>query len=165
MCGQIKLDLHIMSKNPSNYITEYNQNIDVIYFHYEISEDIDIVINSILNIKAKPGIVLHAINDYDNLEQIVEKFNYVLVLSIDKVGVSGQVFIKKAEDLIEKLNNLKIRNNFELCVDGGITIENINKINCEKIVSASNILNSSNPKRKIMGLQTLSRYERNQFKN
>ena len=160
-----KLDLHIMSKNPSNYITEYNQNIDVIYFHYEISEDIDIVINSILNIKAKPGIVLHAINDYDNLEQIVEKFNYVLVLSIDKVGVSGQVFIKKAEDLIEKLNNLKIRNNFELCVDGGITIENINKINCEKIVSASNILNSSNPKRKIMGLQTLSRYERNQFKN
>ena len=61
--------------------------------------------------------------------------------------------------------SLSSSNNFELCVDGGITIENINKINCEKIVSASNILNSSNPKRKIMGLQTLSRYERNQFKN
>ena len=35
-----------------------------------------------------------------------------------------------------------------------------NKFNCEKIVSASNVLNSINPRRKIMSLQTLSRYEK-----
>ena len=124
----------------------------------------ELVIKKICELGAKPGIVLHAINNYETLEKFVYKFPHVLVLCIDKVGQSGQLFQKNSYKLIKLLNNLNFRNNFQLCVDGGINIDNILKFNCEKIVSASNILNSANPKRKIMSLQTLSRYEKKLFK-
>ena len=49
----------------------------------------------------------------------------------------------------------KIRNKFNLCVDGGLTQKNINKIDCEKIVSASNVFKNENPKKQITNLQKL----------
>ena len=155
-----KIDIHIMSKFPSKYINKSIKNINVIYFHSEIEDSIDDVIRQIKNIGAEPGIVLHAIYDYKNLNNVISKFQNVLVLSIDKIGVSGQYFYENSYTLIKRLNESNLRKNFQICVDGGVKIENINKFNCEKIVSASNVLNSINPRRKIMSLQTLSRYEK-----
>jgi len=67
--------------------------------------------------------------------------------------------------LINTVNRFRNKKNIKICVDGGVNIKNINLFNCEKIVSASDILNSNKPKRKIMSLQTLSRYEKKIIKN
>ena len=71
----------------------------------------------------------------------------VLILCIEKPGESGQAFLDTSNGLIKKINNLKIRNKFNLCVDGGLSQKNINKIECEKIVSASNVFKNKNPKK------------------
>ena len=55
---------------------------------------------------------------------------------------------------------MKIRNDFTVCVDGGVKSKIINKFISEKVVSGSEVLNNANPIRKIMSLQTLARYEK-----
>ncbi len=154
------VETHIMSKNPLELI---NQNIlnfsDIIYVHNEIQNK-DKVINLIKDNKKTPGIVLHSIYDYSDIESCLKGFEQILVLSIEKPGVSGQKFNEKSFKLIEKINSLKNRNRFSLCVDGGVKSNIINKFISEKVVSGSDVLSSNHPIRKIMMLQTVARYEK-----
>ena len=82
-----------------------------------------------------------------------------MILSIDKVGYSGQKFDDKAFDLIKRIDQVNDRKNFKLLVDGGVNSKLIKKINCEKIVSGAAVLKSKKPIIEIMKLQTISRYE------
>ena len=108
----------------------------------------------------KYGIVLHSIYDYPDIESCLKGFEQVLVLSIEKPGVSGQKFYEKSYKLIERINALRNRNRFSLCVDGGVKSNIINRFISEKVVSGSDVLNSNHPVRKIMMLQTVARYEK-----
>lgn len=155
-----KIETHIMSKNPINLINEkILTNSDIIYVHAEIKNREEVV-KKILDYKKIPGIVLHSIKRYENLENVIKNFQDILILSIEKPGLSGQKFIDSTYDLIEKLNSLKNRKNLNVCVDGGVKSNLINTFISEKVVSGSDVLNSENPIKKIMKLQTLSRYER-----
>ena len=156
-----QIHTHIMSKYPLNCLDDVIYNVsDIIYFHQEILDNKSRVIEQIRKKNKIPGLVLHSINDYNNLEDTVKDFTEVLVLSIKKCGVSGQSFEKKSYDLIDKLNNLSERKNFKICVDGGVKSNLISKFVSERVVSGSDVLNNENPKKQIMRLQTLSRYEK-----
>ena len=150
-----RIESHIMSKNPLNYIGELSEYSDVIYFHHEIEDEIDEVRTLIDSYKIKPGLVLHASNKYKNLENLINTYKEILVLCIEKPGESGQKFLDKSNALIEEINHLKTRDKFNLCVDGGLSQKNINNIECEKIVSASNVFKNKNPKKQIINLQKL----------
>ena len=155
-----EINTHIMSKNPLKLL---DGNIiifsDVIYVHHEI-ENKNEVIKKIRDKNKIPGLVLHSINHYENIEDIVGNFEEVLVLSINKPGESAQKFENKSYELIKKVNSIKKRKSFVLCVDGGVKSDIINNFVSEKVVSGSDVLNSNNPIKKIMKLQTLSRYEK-----
>tara|TARA_Y100001958_G_C21229259_1_gene554823 strand:- start:585 stop:1649 length:1065 start_codon:yes stop_codon:yes gene_type:complete len=154
------IETHIMSTDPLKLI---NKNIlyfsDIIYVHNEIKNK-DKVINIIKEKKKIPGIVLHSIFDYPDIESCLKGFEQILILSIEKPGISGQEFNEKSYKLIERINNLQNRNRFSLCVDGGVKSKIINKFISEKVVSGSDVLNSQHPIRKIMMLQTVARYEK-----
>ncbi len=150
-----RIESHIMSKNPLKYINKFKNYSDVIYFHYEIDEDRNEVKRLISNFKIKPGIVIHASEKYDNIEKLIKSFDEVLVLCIEKPGFSGQKYLIDSNKVIKEINSMNVRGNFNLCVDGGITQENISKIDCDKIVSASNVFKNINPKRQIINLQNL----------
>jgi len=156
-----QIHTHIMSKHPLNCLDEEIYKFsDIIYFHYESLDDKNKIIREIKNHKKVPGLVLHSVNKYENLDSIVEDFNEILVLSIKQCGVSGQNFEEKAFNLIDNLNSLSQRNKFKICVDGGVKSNLISKFSSEGVVSGSDVLNNKNPKRQIMRLQTLSRYEK-----
>jgi ribulose-phosphate 3-epimerase len=150
-----RIESHIMSKKPSKYIDKFATYSDVIYFHYEIDENKETVKELINNHKIKSGLVLHASNEYKNIISLVDSYKEILVLCIEKPGESGQEFIENSNNLIDKINNLKTRSKFNLCVDGGLSQKNIIKIDCEKIVSASNVFKNINPKKQIKNLQKL----------
>jgi ribulose-phosphate 3-epimerase len=150
-----RIESHIMSKKPSQYINYFSKNSDVIYFHYEIEEDIEKVRDLINSYNIEIGLVLHASKKYNDLENLIQSYKEVLILCIEKPGESGQAFLDTSNGLIKKINNLKIRNKFNLCVDGGLSQKNINKIECEKIVSASNVFKNKNPKKQITKLQKI----------
>ena len=156
-----QIHTHIMSKHPLSCLDDEIYNFsNIIYFHHESLDDKNKIINEIKNRKKIPGLVLHSINNYENLDQIVKDFSEILVLSIKECGVSGQKFEPKAFALIDKLNSLNQRKKFRVCVDGGVRSSLISKFSSERIVSGSDVLNNQNPKRQIMRLQTLSRYEK-----
>ena len=89
------------------------------------------------------------------MEKTIENFEEILILSINKPGVSGQKFNEESYNLINRINLLKIRNNLNVCVDGGVKSNLINKFTSEKVVSGSDVLNSENPVKKIMMLQNI----------
>tara|TARA_B100001057_G_scaffold495307_2_gene593990 strand:+ start:259 stop:1299 length:1041 start_codon:yes stop_codon:yes gene_type:complete len=150
-----RIESHIMSKKPLQYIDQFSKYSDVIYFHYEIEEEIKKVISLIKENNIETGLVLHASVKYDNLENITKSYKEVLILCIEKPGESGQEFLDTSTELINKINNLKSRDKFNLCVDGGLSQKNISKIECEKIVSASNVFKNANPKKQITYLQKI----------
>ena len=154
------IETHIMSKNPLPLINDNILNFsDIIYFHNEIENKKE-VLKKIEGKNKIPGIVLHSINEYTNLENLISQFKQILILSIEKPGFSGQEFNEKSYELIDKINSMKLRNKFTVCVDGGVKSKIINKFISEKVVSGSEVLNDPNPIRKIMSLQTLARYEK-----
>tara|TARA_E500000178_G_scaffold355842_1_gene430094 strand:+ start:2510 stop:3565 length:1056 start_codon:yes stop_codon:yes gene_type:complete len=154
------IETHIMSEDP---LTLIENNIidwsDIIYIHHEILNR-EAVIRKILEKNKTPGLVLHSINEYENLENVLKGFKEVLILSIKKPGYSGQEFNLDSLELIKRINSLKIRNELNICVDGGVKGNLLNKFISEKIVSGSEVLNNQNPIRKIMQLQTVARYEK-----
>ena len=150
-----RIESHIMSKTPIRYIEIFSKYSDVIYFHIEIDEKLEKVKNLIENYNIKPGLVLHASNFYQNVEDIVKSYKEILILCVEKPGESGQEFYEQSSDLIERVNNLRLRDQLNLCVDGGLSQKNISKIECEKIVSASNVFKNSNPKKQITNLQKI----------
>ena len=150
-----RIESHIMSKKPLQYIDQFSKYSDVIYFHYEIDEEIKKVSSLINENNIETGVVLHPSVKYDNLENITKSYKEVLILCIEKPGESGQEFLDTSTELINKINNLKNRDKFNLCVDGGLSQKNISKIECEKIVSASNVFKNANPKKQITYLQKI----------
>ena len=81
-----------------------------------------------------------------------------MILSIPEAGYSGQKFVKKSFDLINKINEIQKRKKINLFVDGGINMENIRNMNVENIVSGSDVLNNKDPREQIMRLKTFGRY-------
>jgi pentose-5-phosphate-3-epimerase len=81
------------------------------------------------------------------------------VLAIKNPGFSGQKFEMKALELISLINKHKYRSKISLNVDGGVNANNIFLLKSENIVSGSYVLNSKDPKKNIMILQTSSQYE------
>ena len=150
-----RIESHIMSKNPIKYIDKFKNYSDVIYFHYEIDDKPDLVKKLISNYKILPGIVIHASEKYNNLKELIKSYNEVLVLCIENPGISGQQYLVNSNKIINEINSMKIRGNFNLCVDGGLSQENISRIDCDKIVSASNVFKNINPKKQIINLQNL----------
>ena len=150
-----RIESHIMSKRPHKYLDKFLPFSDVIYFHYEIDEDLNKIVKYIQNKGVKPGLVLHASRKYNNLKKIIDDFSELLVLCIDKPGESGQKLLDSSYSIIDEINNMKNRQKYTLCVDGGLSQENISKIDCDKIVSASSVFQSINPKQQIISLQKL----------
>ncbi len=150
-----KIESHIMSLEPLKYIDEFSKYSDVIYFHNEINEDQKLIKDAILSKGIKPGIVIHASKNYTDIDKVIKNFSEILLLCIENPGTSGQKFIDKTLSILDEINNLKYRSKFLLCVDGGLSQSNIQQIDCDKIVSASNVFQSINPKKQIINLQKI----------
>ena len=156
-----EIHVHVMSKKPSAWIKQIANYADIIFIHYEIDENIDDVKKLIIDSGCKPGIVLHGIRNYvDELKKISESFKEIMVLCIEKAGYSGQKFFEGSYVLIEKLNKLKNRKNFNLHVDGGVNAGNIKTIKAQYVTSGSGVLNSLDPKNEIMILKTFGKYSK-----
>ena len=107
----------------------------------------------------KAGIALTMETRPEDVIGLLKKADYVLLLTIPNPGSSGQKFDTEGLERIKQINSLTFRNNFILCIDGGVNENIIGILDAENIVSGSSVLKNPDPKRQIMRLQTVSRYE------
>ena len=148
-----------MSINPIKWINQVKDYVNLIYVHLNSHN----IINSIKVISrnnCEPGIVVTPNDDLNLLEEYIESIRYIMVLAIPKPGFSGQEFDKRSIDIINKLNKHKYRNNFNLCVDGGVNRKTIKLLDVDSVVSGSYVLKGDNPVKNIMLLQTSADYEK-----
>ena len=153
------IECHIMSNNPKKWILEIIKNVDRIFIHCEINENIDELLTLIKENNCQSGLVIQNRDQLNVFEKYRHKIDSVLVLSIENPGYSGQPFKTDALETVSKINNYKFRDQISLVVDGGINNKNIPLIRSENVVSGSYVINSKNPIKNIMVLQTSSQYE------
>jgi pentose-5-phosphate-3-epimerase/putative flippase GtrA len=155
-----KIEVHIMSRNPSIWLDDLLPYVDVIYVHPTMDENLAEVIDKINFSKVEAGIALSVYEPLEIIDYYIEtkKIKHVLLLTIPQPGFSGQKFDASALPLLEKLNSHKNRSEFEICVDGGVNDSTVKYLNVESVVSGSYILGAPNPIKNIMHLQTSGEY-------
>ena len=155
-----KIEVHIMSKNPSVWLDDLLPYVDVIYVHPTMDENLSSVIDKINSNKVEVGIALSLYEPIEIIDSYIEynKIKHVLLLTIPRPGFSGQKFDVSALPILEKLNAHKNRSQFEICVDGGVNDSTVKYLNVESVVSGSYILSAPNPIKNIMHLQTSGEY-------
>ena len=155
-----KIEVHIMSKTPSIWLQDLLPYVDIIYIHAEIDEDIQAVFKTIENAGVKSGIAVGISDKLNSIFPYLDQIKHVLLLAIQKPGFSGQKFDMEILPWIEELNQHKNRQNFEICLDGGVNQTTVKYLNVESVVSGSFILSATNPIKNIMLLQTSGEYEK-----
>ncbi len=139
------IQVHIMSKYPSKWISEVKSYADKIFFHYEIEEDIESILKKNESLKKNFGLAVSVNTSFDDYKDIISLFDNMLFLTIKNPGYSGQQLLDKSYPIINRINDLTVNRKFELCVDGGVNYFNAKNIKSEEIVSGSFILNNKKP--------------------
>ena len=138
------IDVHLMVYNHKEYIEILkNYNISYITIHYEIENCID-YIKMIKENNIKVGISIKPMTKVNEIVALLPFVDLVLVMSVNP-GFSGQKFIKKTKDKVNRLKKEITRKclNTKISVDGGINKDVLKYVkNADILVSATYLLNN-----------------------
>lgn len=126
----LKLDVHLMIKNPQDYIDDFvSSGADSITVHIETVKKPIEVIKKIHSLGVLGGIVLNPETDADVLKEYLPYCDMVLIMSVHP-GFGGQKFIKSSLEKIKKARSMidALGKDIDLEVDGGINLDNIDKV-------------------------------------
>lgn len=148
---QVPLDVHLMVKDLKNYIDSYAIfNPSIITFHLEACKDEAEVLEIIQYIRKKDVKVGISIKPSTPIEKVIDFLPFihlVLVMTVEP-GKGGQKLIDSTIEKIKRIKEHIAKENLDcyIEVDGGINIENCNKVidaGAEIIVAGSAIINSN----------------------
>ncbi len=126
----LQFDVHLMIENPEKYAKEFvTEQTEYITVHFEACSNLDVVLECIRKLGVKVGLAINPNTDVDNITEYLNKIDLVLVMTVYP-GFGGQKIIIDALEKIALLKEIKLQQglNFEVEVDGGITLENINTV-------------------------------------
>lgn len=143
------LDVHLMIENPDRYIEAFaDAGADQLTVHQEACPHLHRTIQSIKQHDMMAGVAVNPATSLNTIEPILEYVDLVLLMSVNP-GFGGQSFI---ENTYQRLKDMSImRDNkqlgFLIEVDGGVGIENIEKITrsgADVLVAGSSVFKSKN---------------------
>ena len=148
-CTKLPLDVHLMIKNPDNYLEDFcNAGADIISVHFEEVVHLNRTINRIKELGAKAGVVINPSTPISSLKDIAEYIDLLLIMTVNP-GFGGQSFISNSERRISEAVELRksLKAKFLIEVDGGInnkTIKSVLKAGCDVFVAGSSIFHKDN---------------------
>lgn len=151
-------DIHLMVQHLDKYIKDFaSLNPEFITFHYEATNDIMKYIHLLHDKKIGIGLSVKPNTDISVIEPYLPFLDLVLVMSVEP-GKGGQKFMESSLEKIQKLKELRIKDNYHYLieVDGGIndaTISLVTKAGADIVVSGSYITNSENYEERIQKLK------------
>ena len=144
----LPLDVHLMIENPDLYIPEFaNAGADIIVVHAEATNHLHRTIQLIKSFGKKAGVSLNPATPLHFLDYILEELDLVLLMTVNP-GFGGQSFIDACLPKIHALRAMLDKRGLEaeLEVDGGVKIENIDRIShagADVFVAGSAVFGSS----------------------
>lgn len=148
--SNIPLDVHLMVKNAKEYIDMFiSCEPRTVSFHVEAvnnKEETMELINYIKQENCKVGLAINPETDIERVFEYLPFIHNVLVMSVHP-GKGGQELIVSTYEKIKTLKQYIGKNNLEneIEVDGGVTLENIEKIKqsgADIVVAGSCVINS-----------------------
>lgn len=144
------LDVHLMIDNPHSMLQYFIESgSDWLSVHVESSPHLNKIINSIRKNNRKAGLALNPATSLSSIDEIIEDVDFVLLMSVNP-GFEAQNFINSTLKKISRLKEIILKRNLkvEIEVDGGIGIDNIEKIidaGADLLVIGSNIFKTADP--------------------
>jgi len=145
----LPLDVHLMIENPDLYIPEFaNAGADIIVVHAEATNHLHRTVQLIKSFGKKAGVSLNPATSLHALDYILEELDLVLLMTVNP-GFGGQSFIEACLPKIHALRAMLDKRGLEaeLEVDGGVKIENIDRIShagADVFVAGSAVFGSTN---------------------
>jgi ribulose-phosphate 3-epimerase len=148
-CTRLPLDVHLMIKNPDNYLEDFrNAGADIISVHFEEVVHLNRTVNRIKELGAKAGVVINPSTPVSSLKDIAEYIDLLLIMTVNP-GFGGQSFISNSERRISEAVELRnsLNTKYLIEVDGGInnkTIKSVLKAGCDVFVAGSSVFHNDN---------------------
>ncbi len=145
----LEFDVHLMISPVHEYIDSYaNAGADIITIHPEATNNLEISINKIKELKKKVGVSLNPETKIDKIKKNLQNIDLVLIMSVNP-GFGGQKFMPEVLKKIEELKIIREKNklNFDIEIDGGINFENSKtaiQAGANILVSGTTIFKSNN---------------------
>ena len=127
---ELPLDVHLMIESPDQYIPDFAKaGADIIVVHAEAVRHLHRTIQLIKSFGKKVGVSLNPATSLSALDIILPELDLVLLMTVNP-GFGGQSFIEsslpKIAELRRRIDTLGLP--IELEVDGGVKVDNIEKI-------------------------------------
>jgi len=148
-CTKLPLDVHLMIKNPDNYLEDFRKaGADIISVHFEEVVHLNRTVNRIKELGAKAGVAINPSTPVSVLKDIAEYIDLLLIMTVNP-GFGGQSFISNSERRIMQAVELRksLSAKFLIEVDGGInnkTIRSVLNAGCDVFVAGSSIFQTDN---------------------
>ena len=142
-------DVHLMISPVHKYIEAYSDaGADIITIHPEATDDLDLSISKIKQLKKKVGVSLNPKTKIDNIIQFLDKIDLVLIMSVNP-GFGGQKFMPEVLSKVKKLKSIQKEKklNFDIEIDGGINFDNYKsaiQAGANILVSGTTVFKSNN---------------------
>ena len=147
--SSIPFDVHLMISPVHKYIESYAKaGADIITIHPETTDNLEVSIDKIKQLKKKVGVSLNPETKVEIVEELLDQIDLILIMSVNP-GFGGQKFMPQVLEKVEKLDKIRKdkRLNFDIEIDGGIDFENsklaINS-GVDILVSGTTIFKSNN---------------------
>lgn len=143
----LPLDVHLMIENPDLYIPAFAAaGADIIVVHAEASTHLHRSIQLIKSLGKRAGVSLNPATPLNCLDYVLKDLDLVLLMTVNP-GFGGQSFIEECIPKIKSLRAMldKRGAEAELEVDGGVKIDNIDRIShagADVFVAGSAVFNS-----------------------
>lgn len=127
----LEIDFHLMTKEPIDWVEKcVRGGADRIIGQIEHMSDPIAFLGKVQEAGAKVGLALDIETEIERLDETVLTSLDVILLMCYPAGVGGQKFDERVLDKVKILHEIRMREArlFSICVDGGITIDNIKSV-------------------------------------
>jgi len=126
--SHIPIDVHLMVENPNRHIRLFRDlGADIISIHPEADNQAALTLTAISESGAIPGIAINPDTSVEAVKELLPLCGHVMAMTVYP-GYGGQRFLDFTLDKIKALWALSKEYGFSLCVDGGISRDNIKKL-------------------------------------
>jgi len=124
----LPIDVHLMVVNPASHIRLFRDlGADIITIHPEVDNHAPRTLAEIKAMGAIPGIAINPGTSIETIKELLPLCGHVLAMTVNP-GYGGQSFLDFTLGKIEALGSLSKQHGFTLCLDGGVSKNNIKKL-------------------------------------